>query len=138
MTTSRLSIHNLKQIRNLIFGVFTSTPGFSEKCTGAFKFGCRIIFWSIYLSQRCGKSCLISLSIYWIQSKQIFILCFYFIKKLFYKYMQIYTLEEKTGEIFIIVLVLFWMYIMTPVLNTNRRLLLWNINRYTFPNKTVF
>ena len=29
------------------------------------------------------------------------------------------------------------MYIMTPVLKTSRRLLLWNIFRYTFPNKAV-
>ena len=30
------------------------------------------------------------------------------------------------------------MYIMTPVLKTSRRLLLWNIVRYTFSNKAVF
>ena len=30
------------------------------------------------------------------------------------------------------------MYIITPVLKTSRRLLLWNSARYTFPNKAVF
>ena len=30
------------------------------------------------------------------------------------------------------------MYIMTPVLKSSRRLLLWSIVRYTFPNKAVF
>ena len=30
------------------------------------------------------------------------------------------------------------MYIMTPDLKTSRRLLLWNIVRYTFPSKDVF
>ena len=29
------------------------------------------------------------------------------------------------------------MYIVTPVLKTSRRLILWNIVRYTFPNKAV-
>ena len=28
----------------------------SEKCTGAFKFECLIIFWTIYLSKSCRKS----------------------------------------------------------------------------------
>ena len=54
--------------------------GNSEKCTGAFKFRCRIIFLSIYLSKSCRKSGLISLSIYRIHNQKIFILCFNFIK----------------------------------------------------------
>ena len=40
----------------------TYIQGISEKCTGHFKFGCHIIFWSIYLSISCHKSGLISLS----------------------------------------------------------------------------
>ena len=44
--------------------------GISEKCIGAFKFGCHIIFWSIYLSKICRKSGVISLSIYQIHTKK--------------------------------------------------------------------
>ena len=60
--------------------------GLSEKCTGAFKFGCRVICRSIILSKSCHKSGFISLSIYRIH-KKIFILCFNCITKLnIYKY----------------------------------------------------
>ena len=31
--------------------IFSNLQGISEKCTGAFKFGYRIIFWSIYISK---------------------------------------------------------------------------------------
>ena len=54
--------------------------GNSEKCTGAFKFGCRMIFWSIHLSKSCRKS-LFSLFIYRIDTKKI-ILCFNFISNI--------------------------------------------------------
>ena len=44
--------------------------GISEKCTGTSKFGCHVIFWSIYLSKNCRKSGFISLSIYRIHTKK--------------------------------------------------------------------
>ena len=47
------------------------------------------------------------------------------------KYLSIQKLPQKRSIQSI------WMYIMTPVLKTSRRLLLWNIVRYTFSNKAV-
>ena len=57
--------------------------GISEKCTGAFKFGCRIIFWSIYLSKDAAK---VVSSVYLsIEFKKMkFILCFNFITNIKY------------------------------------------------------
>ena len=52
--------------------------GISEKCTGAFKFGCRITFWGIYLSESCHKRGLFSLFIYRVHKKTN-ILCFNFL-----------------------------------------------------------
>ena len=67
------------------------------QCTGAFKFGCRIIFWSFYLFKSCRKSCLISLSIYRIHNKKIFILCFNFIKDInIYQLAQLLYAIEKS------------------------------------------
>ena len=71
-----------KRYTNSYLMQFMELQGISEKCTGAFKFGCRIIFWSIYLSKSCRKSGLISLSIYRIHNKKIFILCFNLINEL--------------------------------------------------------
>ena len=78
---------NVDQGVHLFFSFSTNIQGISEKCTGAFKFVCRIIFWSIYLSKVCCKSGLISIAIYRIH-KKIFILCFNFITNI--EYVNIY------------------------------------------------
>jgi len=70
----RASILYVLKTTFLLIALKTCKPrkhiqGVSEKCTGAFKFGCGVIFWSIYLS----KSGLISLFIYRIHTKKFHI-----------------------------------------------------------------
>ena len=72
------------QGRFILYVVNIQLQGNSEKCTGSFKFGCRVIFWSIYLS----KSGLIRLNIYRIHTKNIHIILKFYKK---YKYMSIYN-----------------------------------------------
>ena len=77
-TWTRQSLKTISQSRTVISGTSSSVylQGISEKCTGAFKFGCRIIFWSIYLSESCRKSGVISLFIHRIHTQKKITLCF--------------------------------------------------------------
>ena len=77
LTKLQLELGLVLYLVTLRFVVVTNIQGISEKCAGASKFWCCVIFSSIYLSKSCRKSGLISLSIHRILTKKI--LCFYFI-----------------------------------------------------------
>ena len=121
-TVPRRSCPTCKARRNSSIISFI-LQGNSEKCTGAFKLGCRVIF---YVFKSCHKSGLISL-----QSS------IEFIKKIIvgFNLTNINICKFIPKNIFD--QVSFWMYIMTPVLKISRRLFLWNIVRSTFPNQAV-
>ena len=72
----RLLAITMKCVCFRVWHVWSSQiQGISEKYTEALKFGCRVIFWSIYLSKSCRKIGLISLSIYRIRKKKSYYVC---------------------------------------------------------------
>ena len=104
--------------------------GISEKCTETFKFGCLVIFWSIYLSKSCRKSGLSSLSIYQIHKKKYIyvfnynniIICKYILKKYIWViFITMIILDEHND----------------PCFKNKSSSLSWNIVWYTFQNKAV-
>ena len=103
------SICRVNYHADIFFKIHIDIQGISEKCTGAFKFGCRVIFLVIYQSKSCRKS---GLTVEF--PKIMFTVCLNLITNINI-YFKIFSSNFQ---------VLFLMYIMTPVLKTSRRLFL--------------